>query len=237
MGTLSYLLTLAEKQVGIKESPPNSNNVLYNTWYYKREVSGKDYPWCMVFCQWVFNYSDVKLPVRTASCSAMLDWAKRTKTYVDRNHLKRGDLALFNFDDPASTLVAKHCGIVKSIDGIKMEVIEGNTAIGNDANGGMVMIRNRTINQVVGAVRPMYDEEVETMTKKEFLDSLTDAEAYTLLTKAQAHAGKLAEPTAFAKEGHWKAATDKKLVDGKRPEALIKRDEVVTILGRVGLLK
>lgn len=237
MGTLSNLLTIATKQVGIKEDPPNSNNVLYNTWYYKRPVSGKEYPWCMVFCQWCFDQAKIKTPVRTASCSAMLDWSKRTNSYVNRNHLKAGDLVLFNFTDPSSTLSSTHCGIVQSVDGIKMKVIEGNTGVGNDTNGGMVMIRDRTIYQVVGAFRPIFDEEVETMTKKEFLESLSDKEAYDLLMKAQSYAARLPEPAAFTKEGHWKSATEKKLVDGKRPEALVKRDEVVTILGRAGLLK
>lgn len=236
MGTLNDLLTIAGKQVGIKESPPNSNNVRYNTWYYGREVSGKEYPWCMVFCQWCFSQAGVKVPVRTASCSTMLDYAKRTKTYVNRDHLQSGDLLLFNFNDPSSTVVATHCGILKDQNGTKLKVIEGNTGVGNDTNGGMVMIRDRTVSQVVGAFHPIFDEEEINMTKKEFIDNLTDEEAYILLTKAQKHAGKLSLPAAFVKEGYWKLAMDKNIVDGKRPEAPIKRDEVITILGRVGVL-
>lgn len=233
MGTLSDLLAIAEKQLGTKESPPNSNKVRYNTWYYGREVSGKDYPWCMVFCQWCFDQAKIKVPVRTASCSTMLSYTKRTNTYVNRNHLQPGDLLLFNFNDPSSTVTATHCGILQNQNGTKLKVIEGNTGVGNNTNGGMVMIRDRTIYQVVGAFRPMFDEEGINMTKKEFIDSLTDEEAYILLTKAQTHAGKLGLPAAFVKEGHWKDATEKKIIDGKRPEAPIKRDEVITILGRL----
>lgn len=236
MGTLSDLLEIAEKQIGTKESPPNSNRVRYNNWYYEREVSGKEYPWCMVFCQWCFDQAQIKIPVRTASCSTMLEYTRRTKTYVNRNHLQPGDLLLFNFNDPANTMVSTHCGILKNQNGTKLEVIEGNTGVGNDTNGGMVMIRDRTIYQVVGAFRPTFDEEGINMTKKEFIDSLTDEEAYILLTKAQTHAGKLGLPAAFVKEGYWKDATEKKIIDGKRPEAPIKRDEVITILGRVGVL-
>lgn len=236
MGTLNDLLAVAEKQLGIKESPPNSNKVRYNTWYYGREVSGKDYPWCMVFCQWCFDQAKVMVPVRTSSCSTMLDYTKRTKTYVDRDHLHPGDLLLFNFNNPTSTTVATHCGILKNQNGRNLKVIEGNTGVGNDTNGGMVMIRERLTSQVVGAFRPIFDEEGIDMTKKEFIESLTDEEAYTLLTKAQSHAGKLGLPAAFVKEGYWKQATEKKIIDGKRPEAPIKRDEVITILGRVGVL-
>lgn len=238
MGTLKNLLTIAEKQVGIKEDPPNSNRVRYNTWYYGREVSGKEYPWCMVFCQWVFDQAKVKVPVRTASCSTMLAYAKKNNCYVNRNHLQPGDLLLFNFNDSSNTTVSTHCGILKTINGIKMEVIEGNTSVDNDSNGGMVMIRNRTTSQVVGAFRPIFDKDEEgiDMTKKEFINSLTEEEAYILLTKAQTYAGKLKEPSWSTKEGYWKKATEKKIVDGTRPEASIKRDEVVTILGRAGVL-
>lgn len=236
MGTLSDLLEIAEKQIGTKESPPNSNRVRYNNWYYGREVSGKDYPWCMVFCQWCFDQAHVKVPVRTASCSTMLAYAKKNNVYVNRYHLQPGDLLLFNFNDPNNTTISSHCGILKNQNGSNLKVIEGNTGVGNDTNGGMVMIRDRTISQVVGAFRPMFDEEGIDMTKKEFINSLTDEEAYILLTKAQSHAGKLGLPAAFVKEGYWKQATDKKIIDGKRPEASIKRDEVITILGRVGVL-
>ena len=36
MATVSELLDIARKQIGVKESPPKSNNVRYNTWYYGR---------------------------------------------------------------------------------------------------------------------------------------------------------------------------------------------------------
>lgn len=236
MGTLSELLAIAEKQVGVKESPPNSNNVRYNTWYYGREVNGKEYPWCMVFCQWCFDQVKVKVPVRTASCSTMLDWARRSKAYANRNNLKPGDLLLFNFNDSANTIVSTHCGILKSQNGTKLQSIEGNTGVGNDTNGGMVMIRDRNINQVVGAFRPIFDEEGIDMTKEEFIKSLSDKEAYDLMAKAMNYSGTLKEPSWSTKEGHWKKATDKKITDGSRPEAPVKRDEVVAMLGRAGLL-
>ena len=76
MATANELLAIARKQLGICESPPGSNNVRYNTWYYGREVMGSAYPWCMVFVQWVFAQAVVKLPVRTASCGALMNAAK-----------------------------------------------------------------------------------------------------------------------------------------------------------------
>lgn len=52
--TAAELLRIASAQVGVKESPANSNNVKYNTWYYGHAVSGSAYPWCAVFVCWCF---------------------------------------------------------------------------------------------------------------------------------------------------------------------------------------
>lgn len=49
------VLAIANGELGVKESPPNSNNVKYNTWFYGHPVSGKDYPWCCTFISWIFN--------------------------------------------------------------------------------------------------------------------------------------------------------------------------------------
>ena len=66
------LAALAAAQIGVREEPPGSNRVKFNTWYYGREVSGDSYPWCMVFVQWVFAQAGVSLPLRTASCGALM---------------------------------------------------------------------------------------------------------------------------------------------------------------------
>lgn len=52
---LQKLLVIANGELGTKESPPNSNNVKYNTWFYKHSVSGKKYPWCAVFISYIFD--------------------------------------------------------------------------------------------------------------------------------------------------------------------------------------
>lgn len=78
-------------------------------------------------------------------------------------------------------------------------------------------------------------EELD-MTKSEFLASLTDAEAFELVTKAMRHAGAQPEPEWSKKEGHWQRATNAGIVDGTRPEGYIRRDELTAVLGRKGLL-
>lgn len=74
------------------------------------------------------------------------------------------------------------------------------------------------------------------MTVQEFIESLTDEQAYSLLVKAQKHAGALPEPKWSIDEGHWGKATTSGVINGKSPEGFIKRDEVIAILGRKGLV-
>jgi hypothetical protein len=157
MATVSELLDIARRQIGVKECPPNSNNVRYNTWYYGREVSGAAYPWCMVFVQWVFDQAGVKLPVRTASCGALMRAAKAAGQWVTGDY-RPGDVVIYDFPGGAKT---DHCGIVESVDGTYISAIEGNTSSASDADGGAVERRARKFSQIVGAVRPSYDKEVE----------------------------------------------------------------------------
>lgn len=159
MATISELLDIARRQIGVKECPPNSNNVRYNTWYYGREVSGAAYPWCMVFVQWVFDQAGVKLPVRTASCGALMRAAKAAGQWVTGDY-RPGDVVIYDFPGGAAT---DHCGIVESVDGTYISAIEGNTSSASDADGGAVERRARKFSQIVGAVRPSYDKEVEEM--------------------------------------------------------------------------
>ena len=159
MATANELLAIARKQLGICESPPGSNNVRYNTWYYGREVMGSAYPWCMVFVQWVFAQAGVKLPVRTASCGALMNAAKAAGCWVTAG-FKPGDVVIYNFPGGAAT---DHCGIVETeLPDYGVQAVEGNTSqSGSQSNGGMVCRKNRPGKYIVGAVRPVFDKEKE----------------------------------------------------------------------------
>lgn len=60
--TADMIVATAEAEVGVKESPRNSNNVKYNTWFYGHSVKGSAYPWCMTFVCWLFAH--VKAPLK-----------------------------------------------------------------------------------------------------------------------------------------------------------------------------
>lgn len=240
MATVEELLAIARAQIGVKENPPDSNKVSFNAWYYGREVYGSAYPWCQVFCQWVFNKAGVSLPLKTASCNALMNAAKKAGMWLTTD-FKPGDITIYDFTGKRSN--ATHCGIVEYVrPDSGVTAIEGNTSIsGSQSNGGMVCRKDRHNKYIIGVVRPIFDEEKEEeddiMTGLEILNALTDEQAYNLLMKAQRHAATLDEPKWSVDEGHWKLATEKGIVNGKDPEWSIKRDEVVAVLGRLGLLK
>ena len=74
------------------------------------------------------------------------------------------------------------------------------------------------------------------MTIDEMIGKMTNQQAYQLLEKANAHAATLAEPEWSRQEGHWKRAVEAGVVDNTAPGRPMKRDEVIAVLGREGLL-
>ena len=155
--TVNDILKIAKKELGVKESPMNSNRVKYNTWYYGRAVSGSEYPWCMVFVQWVFNQYGSPLPHRTASCASLMDYAKKQKRWVTKSY-KPGDVMIFQFK------TGRHTGIVESATASTVTCIEGNTtggSSGDQANGGGVYRRTRNVSCALGAYRPDYATPVK----------------------------------------------------------------------------
>ncbi len=151
---VNKLLKTAEGEIGTKENPKGSNKVKYNTAYYGREVSGSAYPWCCAFIWWLFRECDASNLFyggkKTASCTTLMNFYKNKGQTSSTP--KVGSLAFFNW---GSGTKAKHIGIVKSVnaDG-SFNTIEGNTAVGNDSNGGEVMERRRYKSQVIAFAYP-----------------------------------------------------------------------------------
>lgn len=156
MATAEQILELARKELGERESPPYSNRVRYNTWYYGREVSGAAYPWCMVFVQWCFAQAGGVLPLRTASCGALMRAAKKAGLWVTGG-FRPGDVVIYDFPGGGAT---DHTGIVEQVLPRGVVAIEGNTSqTGSQSDGGMVCRKKRSLSEIVGAVRPKYEEE------------------------------------------------------------------------------
>ena len=148
MATAAHLLDIARAELGTKESPVGSNKVKYSTWY------GLTGPWCVMFVMWCCNQAGVDLPIRTASCSALRAAAQSAGMWVTGGY-QPGDIVIYDWGRDG---VPDHCGIIETAGGSSVVSIEGNTAVGNDSNGGEVMRRTRTMSQIIGAVRPVYEE-------------------------------------------------------------------------------
>ena len=168
---IDAVIAIARREIGTVEKPKNSNNVKYNTWYYKQEVwdgkNGAKYPWCMAFVQWCFNEAGFPLPYKTASCSALLNWYKKNVPELVHSEPQRGDIVIYK----------GHTGIFEKIgpDPKYMYVIEGNTAVGNDDNGGAVMERYRKVSTALDFITPFEeDTSVEENEKMKRYDSLEE---------------------------------------------------------------
>ena len=141
-------LAIAVGEIGVVESPADSNNVLYGRWY---GMNGQ--PWCAQFVSWCYVQAGSRAFVkgsRWAYCPYMVNDARRgvNGLVVTTNPLP-GDVVLYCWDKSG---VAAHVGIFEEwIDKKKgtFSAIEGNTAIGNDSNGGQVMRRQRSTKNVV----------------------------------------------------------------------------------------
>jgi hypothetical protein len=146
-------LAEALRHVGKKEQPINSNKTEFGKWFGVDAV-----PWCNIFVSYCFSVGagfTVAGGYAGAGCYAKgctyvpttEAWLRATGMWVGKTQPQPGDIAIFNWDGG----VPDHIGIVEeSLGGGKFNSIEGNTAVGDDSNGGMVMRRLRYMSQVDG---------------------------------------------------------------------------------------
>jgi len=149
------LKALAEaiKHIGVKESPTGSNHQPFGAWFGMNGV-----PWCNIFVSYCFEIAGgyqlckgaTGPGVTSKGCSYVPTteaWLRASGMWLGRSTPQPGDIAIYNWDGG----VPDHIGIVeKYLGGGQFTAIEGNTAIGNDSNGGEVMRRQRYLSNVDG---------------------------------------------------------------------------------------
>ena len=172
MSLMDNVISKAREFIGVMEDPPESNNVIFNTDFYGKEVSDSasaTYPWCVAFLWDVFRMSGAQNVfcdgMKTASTEAVY------KYYIGKNMFfsegRRGDIILMLTGDSGGGRSVNHAGLVvsRNNDG-SYETIEGNTGNADIANGGMVMNKTRTMNgmgyRIVGFARPDYNKKAVT---------------------------------------------------------------------------
>jgi len=172
MKNTELLLQTALSFVGTKESPANSNNVIFNTHYYGKSVSGSGYPWCCAFVWDVFRLSNLSglfnNGEKTAYCPTVEAWGKKNKLMVNKKEGLPGDLILFDFSKKGR---ASHIGIIVDRVADGYTTVEGNTSKTSQDNGGVVMCQTRKFSSVRSIVRPMYDNSSIALTKLNAVDN------------------------------------------------------------------
>lgn len=145
-------LAEAVKWIGTKESPPNSNKVMFSDWY------GLRGPWCAMFVTWCYTKAGSKVfdpkKARWAYCPFMVNDARAQRNglvVVPENKVQPGDIAMFDWQRDG---VSDHVGIVETRPSKgKFKCIEGNTSVSSDSDGGQVMRRDRKTSQVQVFIR------------------------------------------------------------------------------------
>jgi hypothetical protein len=143
-------LEVARTKLGTRENPPNSNSgPAVRVFQSATTLGGTGWPWCAAFVQFCFLKAGKPLEYRTASVGELTRWAK------DRGYLVSspapGDIVTFDFN--GNGVHDDHTGLVEEVGPGRIYTIEGNTAVGNDANGGMVMRRNRAMGAYCAYIR------------------------------------------------------------------------------------
>lgn len=142
---MNEIIRIAEKEIGQGEKPLNSNKTKYGKWFGYDGVA-----WCGMFVSWCYAIAGFQLPKigfskGYAGCQTAVAYFK--KNNLTTTNPVPGDIVFFDWNNDGRY---DHTGIfVKWIDNNTFESIEGNTAVGNDSNGGTVMRRNRKKNNVI----------------------------------------------------------------------------------------
>ena len=146
-GTAALAISIAQAEVGTIEQPENLTK-------YGKFMKADGLPWCGSFCNWVLAQAGVKVH-SVVSTALGAHKFKETSRYYSEPII--GDLAFMDFPHDGVDRIS-HIGIVVAVNGKTVTTIEGNTSgSGDQRNGGMVMIKERTIGkEVVGFGRPKY---------------------------------------------------------------------------------
>jgi hypothetical protein len=136
-------LAIAQGELGVKESPANSNQVKYTDWY------GMVGPWCAMFCCWADQEgADPTESFARGSRYAYVPYIV-SDARLGLNGLsvtsspKPGDLVCYDWSRDGEY---DHVGLFESGSGSAWNAIEGNTSTSDNSNGGQVMRRSRSSN-------------------------------------------------------------------------------------------
>jgi CHAP domain len=168
----------------ISPSGHGTNNVKYNTAYYRHEVSdpnGELFAWCVVFIWWVMRKAGVPATVFPKVASVFKQENANVRDFFKARHRfmpassmpKKGDLVIFK---------SSHIGIVENVKDNTIFTVEGNAS-----NRVRKRHYSRSSSKIDGYCRPAYELVEDDMTKDDLLDALESDRGQRALQKAVTH--------------------------------------------------
>lgn len=147
-GTAPALIEIALAEVGTIEEGDNLTK-------YGAFTKANGLPWCGSFVNWCAHQAGVKIHSVVGTAVGAHKFKEIARWY--ESEPQAGDLAFMDFPHDGVDRIS-HIGIVAAVKGNTVICIEGNTSgTGDQRNGGMVMIKERTIGkEVVGFGRPKF---------------------------------------------------------------------------------
>lgn len=147
------IVKFAKRDVGTTESPlppkkPENSGTRVLEMLKTAGINGPAY-WCAAAVTTWYKSAGAKYPKSgSASCDVWMSWAKKNKLFSTTPVV--GAAVLYG-----SSSDAHHIGIVESIDGNRVNTIEGNTSGGGfNRNGVGVFRKSANIKKVIGFVLP-----------------------------------------------------------------------------------
>lgn len=121
------IIDVALSQRDIKEV--ELNQIEYNKWYYNRNVSGGQYPYCAVFVSWCAERAKIPTDIipKTASVKSLYEFFTKNNLFhhiSDKYSPNPGDLMIQRSNG------SSHVGIVLDSDPLGFTTIEGNSGKG-----------------------------------------------------------------------------------------------------------
>lgn len=149
---VSLLLSLATKEIGIREEGTNTGKRV-REYQATTSIEGTGWPWRAGFICWLFREAAKQLPLpfkrpTTAAAFGFEEWGRENGLTVVKQpkKVKRGEIVVYGFS---------HVGIAEtdSDDSGTFTAIEGNTNAAGEREGGSVMRKRRKVGLVRSVIR------------------------------------------------------------------------------------
>jgi hypothetical protein len=132
-GAGDRMVALAQREIGVTESPPGSNDSARIRDYRSATNGAIDTPgpWCAYFVSWLANQAGAPIGAGgtgTGYVPTLESWGKSTGRWIEGNTTpQRGDIVIFDWN--ANGGIADHTGIVEFVEpNGTVHTIEGNSS-------------------------------------------------------------------------------------------------------------